>query len=360
MNEDGAAERAATECAATYLLEQADRQFAEVCHRMKFSFAAGFSGVHEEHSGDIFARATLANLFLDAADAMPIQLATSLRAVARREAMYVAESKVRDRAGGWSYFPTLPELPPDADSLSAALCLFSRIAPEYVPLCQAPIDLLLANAKADGTFETWMIAPTDASSDQAKMRWAIKNCWGTGADPDVLAHFYYALWLAAPKRYAAAISRGAATLIEMQQADGSWRAEWYVGAAYGTGLAVRLLRAIGAGEAARTRAQVKLLSEQHEDGSWGDEQSRPLQTSLCMAALHAAEPGAHSMPLARGATSLRAQQLEDGSWAASPWIQMEIGRATGHVLRVATYQSTVLTAAFCLRALLLGTRGVRV
>src|SRR5262249_34927275 len=127
--------------AVGYLLGQAEQGFAEVRHRMKFSFAAGFSGPHEEHSGDIFARATLANLLLDAADARPeAQWALSLQAIARREAMYIAQSKLSDRAGGWSYFPTLPELPPDADSLSAALCLFSRIAPEYVPLCAGPVD----------------------------------------------------------------------------------------------------------------------------------------------------------------------------------------------------------------------------
>jgi hypothetical protein len=57
--------------------------------------------------------------------------------------------------------------------------------------------------------------------------------------------------------------------------------------------------------------------------------------------------------LRRGAAALRERQFEDGSWAASPWIQMEIGRATGKILHVATYQSTVLTTAFCLRALLL-------
>ena len=31
---------------------------------------------------------------------------------------------------------------------------------------------------------------------------------------------------------------------------------------------------------------------------------------------------------------------------------MEIGRATGNVIRIATYQSAALTTAFCLRALL--------
>jgi squalene cyclase len=197
-----------------------------------------------------------------------------------------------------------------------------------------------------------MVSPADAPAHRARMDWAIRNCWGTGADPDVLAHVYYALWLWSRERYAALVARGAAAVLEMQQDDGSWRASWYSGPAYGTGLAVRLLRAAGAGHAARERAREFLLGTQRPDGCWGDEDSLPLQTALSMAALHAAAASG-GQPMARAAAALRALQLVDGSWPASPWIQMEIGRATGRILRVATYRSTVLTTAFCLRAILL-------
>lgn len=346
----------AVERASTYLLAQADRQFAEVRHRMKFSHAAGFSGPSEDQCGDIFARATLANLFLDIADLLQaLELAASLRVVASREARYIAGAKVSDRGGGWSYFPDLPELPPDADSLAAALSLFARIAPESTQLCRAPMDLLLSGAEADGSFETWIVAPCDAPSNRARMEWAIQNCWGTGADPDVLAHVYYSLWLWNAERYAQVISRGAAKLLDMQQPDGSWRAAWYVGPAYGTAMAVRLLRAAGIGDAGKLRAQGFLLESQRDDGGWGDESSVPLQTALSTAALHDTAPGCNSTAIGRAAAALRERQLPDGSWNASPWIQMEIGRATGNIVRVATYQSVTLTTAFCLRALLLQT-----
>lgn len=342
------------ERASAYLLAQAGQLFAEVRHKMNFSRAAGFTGSSEEQTGDIFARATLAHLFLDiAASVGTAQLAEPLLALARREADYIARAKVGNRAGGWSYFPDLPELPPDADSLAAALSLFVRIAPEYMELCREPVGLVLNGADTDGAFETWIVSPEDAPSDCARMQWAIQNCWGTGADPDVLAHFYYALWLWDPDYYADAIRRGASKLIAMQQPNGSWRATWYVGPAYGTGLAVRLLREIGMGNDARARACRFLLDTQREDGAWGDESSAPLQTALSMAALHLAESGSDSIEMRRGAAALRERQLADGSWFASPWIQMEIGRATGKILHLATYQSTTLTTAFCLRALLL-------
>ena len=347
----------ALERAWGYLLAQADRQFAEVRHEMNFSRAAGFTGLMEHQSSDIFPRATLANLLLDIAGLMPSsKLEAPLRAMARREAEYIARVKVLDRAGGWSYFPGLPELPPDADSLAAALSLFVRIAPEYAELCRTPVELVLANASADGSFETWIVAPTDPPADRARMQWAIQNCWGSGADPDVLAHLYYALWLWEPSRYGEAIRRGASKLIEMQQPNGAWQATWYAGPAYGTGLCVRLLQEIGMGIDARVRAYRFLLDTQREDGSWDEHSSSPLQTALSMAALSDADCGSSAKEMQLGATAIRELQLADGSWDASPWIQMEIGRAVGKIIRVATYQSAILTTAFCMRALLLGTQ----
>lgn len=344
----------ACERASAYLLAQADQQFSEVRHAMKFSRAAGFTGSHESQSSDIFARATLANLFLDIAESERMTaLSSTLRSVARREAEYIARSKIPNRAGGWSYFPDLPELPPDADSLAAALSLFVRIAPEHAGLCREAVSLVMASADADGSFETWIVAPSDAVSDQVRMQWAIQNFWGTGADPDVMAHFYYALWLWEPDRYEEAIRRGASKLIEMQQPNGSWRATWYVGPAYGTALGVRLLRAIGIGDHAKARACRFLLDALRDGDFLGNASSTPLQTSFSVAGLRDAAPEQSSMELRSGVQALFALQHADGSWVASPWIQMEIGRAIGKIARVATYQSTTLTTAFCLRALLL-------
>ncbi|HEY3838953.1 MAG TPA: hypothetical protein VGL72_20410, partial [Bryobacteraceae bacterium] len=152
----------AQERASAYLLAQAEQQFAEVRHVMHFSRAAGFTGVSEQQSSDIFARATLAHLFLDIAQLSGrTELAMLFRGIARGEADYIARSKVANRAGGWSYFPGLPELPPDADSLAAALSLFVRIAPEHVELCREAVEIVLAGAGPDGSLETWIVAPND-------------------------------------------------------------------------------------------------------------------------------------------------------------------------------------------------------
>lgn len=344
---------AIVESASNYLFAQAAEEFAELRHVMYFGHAAGFSGTSERQSGDVFARATLAHLFLDIAAALPDRaLASKFISIARGEAEYVARARLVSRVGGWSYFPDLPELPPDADSLAAAISLFARTAPQHLALCLEAVESVLSGALPDGSFETWIISGRDTPSDRERMQWGVRNCWGSGADPDVMAHFYHALWLWDAKRFRDPIQRGAAGLMNMQQENGTWRATWYAGPAYGTGLALRLLREIETGADAVRRAESFLLDTQGVDGAWGEELSAPLQTALSMAALCDTESAFTPPAIERGASALRSRQLPDGSWPPSPWIKMEIGRATGAILHVATYQSTALTTAFCLRALL--------
>ncbi|MGA7156749.1 MAG: hypothetical protein WBY53_07895 [Acidobacteriaceae bacterium] len=339
--------------ASGFLLSQSDQQFPEVRHGMRFGRAAGFTCSNEEQSGDIFARAMLANLLLDIADLAPAdERYAELPAIAVREAEYVASCRLQDRAGGWSYFPDLPELPPDADSLAAAICLFARIAPQYLELCRAPVELVLAGAALDGSFETWIVAPTDSPQDRARMQWGIQNCWGTGTDVDVLAHFYHALQLWDPICHRAAITRGIRKLLDLQQSDGSWNATWYDGPAYGTGLALRLLRESDSGASASERARQFFIRHQNSEGLWGNNGDTSLQTALSLNGLHETGLDAESNQWWRSGAALCDLQLPDGSWPASPWIKMEIGRATGKTLHVATYQSATITTAFCLRALL--------
>lgn len=348
-----AAEIEAIDLAAACLLAEADRQFAETCHTMMFSHAAGFTGETEIQSGDIFSRATLGNLFAEIAHiGREFPWSADFNAIARREAGYIAGAKLRDRSGGWSYFPNLPELPPDADSLAAALSLFVQAAPEHVTLCRDAVAHILAGVQEDGSFETWIVCTADRPEDRARMQWAIATFWGSGVDPDVLAHFYYSLWMLDSARYKRAIARGASRVIEMQQPDGSWRATWYTGQAYGTALATRLLHALNLGALAQKRAREFVLGSQHEDGTWGDGASVPLETARNLSTLRQTETTTETVEIKRAVVALHDLQRADGSWCASPWIRMEIGRASGTILNTITYQSSTITTAFCLRALL--------
>lgn len=351
--------REAIERAKDFLLAQAEQSFAETRHAMSFPRWAGFRAMSEQQSSDVFARAVLGGVLLDIADLAHDAPAfqADLRAIARREADYVASAKLADRAGGWSYFPGLPELPPDLDSLAAALALFARVSPEHVALCEEPIALALAQMADDGSIQTWLVAPSDPAHLRAAMDWGVRACWGRGADPEVCARFYHALLAYDHRRFRSLALRGARYVCANQQPAGGWHATWYWGAVYGTSLCLGLLRALGSMPVEVERAQQFLFELQRPDGGWGVWQSVPLDTAIALLELiPALGENEHTLALAeaacRGVECLLQYQGLDGHWNASPWIKMEIGRAQDAPARTATYQSATLTTAFCLRALL--------
>lgn len=333
--------------AAEYVLRQADRGFPEARHEMYFPSTAGFTGA-ERQSSDVFARAVLGGLAVDiAAQDGRAWWTTAFRRLAEREANYVASRKLTTRRGGWSYFPDLPELPPDLDSLAAALALFAAAAPRHLPLCDEPIGVALR----DGSFATWIVAPDDDASDRARMAWGIQACWGGGTDADVVANLCNALARADRRRYAEHIARGTSLLIEGQQRDGSWLATWYAGAVYATVLVGRLLAELGTHAASFHGAIDFLRRGQRDDGAWGEGGPLPLDTAMAMWGLEAVDDPAVSRCIGSASAWLVDVQNPDGSWFSSPWIQMPIGRATGATRRVATHESVTISTGFCLRSL---------
>jgi len=343
--------------AKRYLLEQAADDFRETRHVMRFPRLAGFSAESEVQSTDVFPRAVLAGVLLDAAELDEDgAFRDSVRAIARREAEHVAGARRRGRVGGWSYFPGLPDLPPDLDSLSAALLLFARAAPDLVPLCAAPVALALNGAGPDGAIETWLISPDDEPPDRATMERGVALFWGSGADVDICAHFYLALWTRDPARYGEAARLGARYVQSRQGADGAWEATWYHGSAYPAALGLRLLRAVGGGEDAILRGVERLRGTERPEGGWGAHEADPHETAL---ALWAIVCGGGDVPAAtsvRAVESLVESQLSEGHWKPSPWIRMDVGRARGGPGPVLSYGSATLTSAFCLRTLLLARR----
>jgi squalene-hopene/tetraprenyl-beta-curcumene cyclase len=345
----------AIERANQHLLAQAEAGFPETRHTMGFPRKEGFQAKQERHSSDVFARAVLASVLLDIRDLSDEdeRFRETLRDIAHRESHYVARAKLKDRAGGWSYFPDLPELPPDLDSLSAALFLFARIAPEYTPLCDEPLRIALEGLMPDGSLNTWIIASRDAPDQQARMKEAVALHWGDEADVEVCARFFRALITLNHYKYQQAVMRGAHYVQEQQQPDGSWRASWYWGQAYGSSLCIDLLRHLGVGEQAQSRAERFFLASQRQNGGWGMWESVPLDTALSLWALGRSVLLDHPDVVERAVGFLLDFQAQDGRWNPSPWIRMEVGRAKGQTSHTLSYQSATLTTAFCLRSLLL-------
>jgi squalene-hopene/tetraprenyl-beta-curcumene cyclase len=337
------------------LLRQADSGFPEVRHTMVFPRREGFQAKKEKHSSDVFVRAVLAGVLLDIRELSDDdeRFRETLQEIAHREGHYVARAKLKERAGGWSYFPDLPELPPDLDSLSAALLLFARIAPEHTALCEEPVRIALEGLTPDGSLKTWIIASRDPPEQQTCMKEAVALHWGDGADVEVCARFFRALIAQDQDKYQPTVLRGAHYVQKQQQPDGSWMAGWYWGQAYGSGLCLDLLRQLEVGESARSRAERFFLTSQRKNGGWGRWESVPLDTALSLWALGRPALLEHPEVLEKAVGFLLNFQAQDGRWNPSPWIKMEIGRAKGQTSHTLTYQSATLTTAFCLRSLLL-------
>jgi hypothetical protein len=343
----------AIRAARDYLRHRAADEFRETVHTMRFPRAAGFQGERETHGTDVFPRAVLAGVLLDAAERDDdLAFRDEVRSLARREADHVAAHRLRERAGGWSYFPGLAELPPDLDSLSAALLLFARAAPSHLPLCDGPVALALGRAGDDGAIATWLISATDAPDDRARMEDGVRRFWGDGADVDVLAHFYYALQARGRAPHADVVRRGARFVAARQTPEGGWPATWYHGQAYAASLCIRLLRAVGEGSSAVERAALFLSGSQRPDGGWGTKAADPQETALALWTLTLAGRPLPEAAHQRALSSLLDQRRPDGSWDGSPWIKMDVGRARGGGGPILSYASATLTTAFVLRGLL--------
>jgi squalene-hopene/tetraprenyl-beta-curcumene cyclase len=347
--------RRSMEAACSFLLEQAERDFEETRHTMVFPHVAGFTGESEQQSSETFSRSVLARVLSDIGSSEGIKhpLFCSLPDIIEREAERVAAARLPDREGGWSYFPDLPELPPDVDSLAAAALLFTRASPQHVHLCARPIELVINTLRENGGIRTWIFSPNDPHPARQSMERGVELYWGDTVDVEVCAHFYLALLAVDRRRYEGLARRGATFILSTQNENGTWDATWYWGLAYPTGLCLELLQSLGERDESTRKAVDFFKNSQNSDGGWGwsGRASLPLETALAATLLSRSDVDSPE-EVSRGAIGfLLANQLSDGSWEGSPWIKMEVGRAHGTATHTLSYRSTTLTTAMCLRAL---------
>lgn len=334
-----------------FLVHQWSGDFAESAHVLPFPSEQGFRGPKWMHVGDIFARTVIADALADADERFTGQLET----IVDTEIAVLAARARRTGVGGWSYFPELVELPPDADDLAQMLRLLARRGRGDLirSLCERPLAVLLGDcARGDGSFETWIVPARERSEEEElQARW-VTHVWGEGADAEVVANLLHALEAVGRERFAAVIDRGARWLTTVQEPDGSWISTWYHGPYYGLWTALRLLGSRGDAADAVARAIGFLAASQREDGGWGFRgDSDPLSTALALLALHSA--GALEPPRLAQATAFLARTCAiDGGWDAVPWIRMQLGRPSGRVRQVLSYSSRNITTAFVLKAAL--------
>jgi len=207
-------DRQMTRSAVSWLLSQIDPGVDDHAHRMTFSPQFGFSAESPQQVGAVFCRA-VSGWALDVARAHGISVPT--RAL-RGNLAELRALRRRDEAGGWSYFPGLPELPPDADDVGqvALACGTTAPSPMIAALADARELILEQHVRADGAIGTWL---TDARSSPdlvARYDHAIRTKWGRAFDPEVTSNLVFGLKQAGLGLPEAVVSRAAAWVAESQ------------------------------------------------------------------------------------------------------------------------------------------------
>lgn len=339
----------------SYLLGASQNGFQEAKHTMHFPREQGFSAAQAEQCGDVFQRALIADVLLDAQAAG----LDTLQPILNHEIDYLLSCQRSTGIGGWSYFPNLPELPPDADDLAQVMQVLIRSQrwTDLQRFCERPLSILLQDGRtSDGGLETWIVPTAERTIEQQLQGVWIEQAWGKGADPEVVANLLYALSLYNPKRFADIIHEGIQYLEAQQQGDGSWNSTWYHGQYYGTYVCLRLLAIACPDSPAIARAVRFLFAAQSADGGWGlSNTSDPLTSAIALLGLVMSRSNLVNLgdPLILKALQYLQQQANDQSWESCPFIQMQLGRASGQVRQVLSYGSHTITTTFVLKAMLL-------
>lgn len=327
-----------------YLLTQQELDFPELKHRMSFYKSGGFMGEQEHHIGNVFQRALIVDTLLDARSFFP-----NADVIIKKEVEKLVSAKLRRVRGGWNYFPSLPELPPDADTLGQILQILIRSKYEKIDEeVSDPISLLLSQCSYDdGSFETWIVDNNDVSMDTAIIKSAIERLWKMrrGKDNAVVANILYGLYLYNFLHLKDRIEKGVNLLENRQSEEGYWSSTWYWGNYYGTYVSVRIIKEIKPDSPALSKAEDFLISSQNYDGGWGELGSDPLSTALTLLSLSLLESKKQKCYL-NGISYLFSTQNKRGYWDRVEFIKMDTGKT------IIYYKSKTISTQFCLKALL--------
>ncbi len=329
--------------ALDYILTQRELNFSEMRHKMVIPLAEGFGRKFDYQEGDVFQRAFLIDTLLDTCSFYP-----DADKIIEKEVEILASAKLEKVRGGWSYFPELPELPPDADDLGQVLQVLVRS--KYKEIDEAvsdPVSLLLSQCSyTDGSFETWMVDNNDTSKETVIIKKAIERMWimRKGKDNEVLANILYGLYLYDFPHLKDRIKKGVNCLEKRQSKEGCWSSTWYWGNYYGTYVAVRIIKAIKPDSYTLKKAEEFLLSTQNYDGGWGNIGSDPLNTALALLSL-ALLKSKNLKSFINGINYLYTKQNKKGYWDRVEFIKMSVGN------NILIYKSKTITTQFCLKAL---------
>ena len=335
-----------------FLIQHWRSDFSETVLSMVFREEAGFRAGNRLQEANIFQRALIDDVLCDVNEVFN----GLLQPILEYEAEYFLQSELNDEVGGWNFFPNLPELSQDADTIAQVAQVIYRTGKhkEVAECVEESLKILFRdNGYANGSFETWIIPTQNRTEQQERQAEAAQTKWGTGADPEVMGNFLYWLYIYDKERFSNQISNGIDYLISCQHPEGYWASTWYTGPFYGTYVIARLLYVARPDSSAIDKALAFIRKNKNMDNGWGLTVSRsdPLSTALALLALsYRANVDQHIIQ--GGFHFLQNTQQVDGSWQAEPLIQMNIGRANGKITNRIFHGSHTLTTAFVIKAIL--------
>lgn len=335
----------------TFLEAQRATGFAELKHRMIFPKKYGFSASNEYHEGLVFQLSIVCDALLRAKQAGFIVDEAGLISDIQK----IVDARCIKDCVGWKYFPTLYELPPDADDLGQILQVLVQSKWDCISeLCDPAIELLLEQgSNPDGSLETWIVDKSDTSPHTIAMLNAISNSWRDSQDVEVIANILYGLYLYNPKKFEYNIKNGIEFIAKMQNPEGFWNSTWYCGQLYGTYVSSRLIGAVNPSHPALFNV-ASFLTDQTKSSKMDNPTDVALGL-LTSSVLVRCGIKFNKIMIERAIKYILNNQLNDGSWNASPFIQMDTNRALSLIglaqPNIITYGSSTLASAFCLKAL---------
>lgn len=320
--------------------------YGEINHIVFLGNQQGFMTENEIHSADIFQRALVLDTLIDIHDK---STNPDLLKIINYETQYLKDVQLAD--GGWSYFPTCPEIAPDSDLLGQIIQCFTRVdqnkfIEEY---CLPQVDLLFKyNAPAnDGSFETWIV-PTKEPNELQQRQILYNNLWGKGPDNEVVANLLYGLYLFDNHTYRSRIELGCKYLLQQQEKEGFWSSAWYCGPYYGTYVCLRLVRNFKNTTRSCELALNFILENQREDGGWALEakNSDPLSTSLAILCLQYFSNAIVNTAILKGVEFIReSYKPKEENWEKVDFIHPTM------LKNAEPFQSYTMTTSYVLKAI---------
>jgi hypothetical protein len=336
-----------------HLIDEYNEGYINTKHIMPFSPEV-FQVTEEFQEGDIFQRALILDTLIEANTILNNQLDN----IVKSEVAYLIESRRKEGVGGWAYFPNLRELPPDTDDLAQVMqvLLKSGYKTETVPLFEEPLKILFRDqANMDNGWESWIIPKENQTREEQLQTIWVNKAWGKGSDIDVIANLLYALSIYDKEKFSKEIKQGLSFLYNSHE-NYSWKSTWYYGENYATYMSIRAICANKGDKKIIEKGVNFLINSRKSDGGWAleNEVSNSLQTALALLGISIGNEylgiGMDSNWLEKSHFFLQQKYNDESGWESSPFIRMPMGRPSGFVHTILTYESATITNNYVTKA----------